>query len=314
MKIKLISALIAGIILAGCGSDSDSDDNIDKDKGKPSVVLAFDGAINGMQATYSCDNGETGTTAGKTDGYGKVTIYNDTFADKPESCSIELSVPVGEKAIDMSNGKDMSKVAYSIPKGLIKAGQTDIAATPFTTLITKTMQETGDTDIQTAKDSVFTSLGLDSSLTEEQKEGMLTKPQETLATLDKTIAQDVVAKTVVLSDVLVTQKDDETVTVADIAAVTGTIAKDVIAKNPTYPKASEGSNDIIVIDVSDALADKDNFEQAAGGVVPPVIEEELTDPPVVPEADLPKPEKPPVDPTPPTPPPGTGGGDGSLTD
>ncbi|WP_413505481.1 hypothetical protein [Photobacterium phosphoreum] len=312
MKIKLISALIAGIILAGCGSDSD--DNIDKDKGKPSVVLAFDGAINGMQATYSCDNGETGTTAGKTDGYGKVTIYNDTFADKPESCSVELSVPVGEKAIDMSNGKDMSKVAYSIPKGLIKAGQTDIAATPFTTLITKTMQETGDTDIQTAKDSVFTSLGLDSSLTEEQKEGMLTKPQETLATLDKTIAQDVVAKTVVLSDVLVTQKDDETVTVADIAAVTGTIAKDVIAKNPTYPKASEGSNDIIVIDVSDALADKDNFEQAAGGVVPPVIEEELTDPPVVPEADLPKPEKPPVDPTPPTTPPGTGGGDGSLTD
>lgn len=312
MKIKLISALIAGIILAGCGSDSD--DNIDKDKGKPSVVLAFDGAINGMQATYSCDNGETGTTAGKTDGYGKVTIYNDTFADKPESCSVELSVPVGEKAIDMSNGKDMSKVAYSIPKGLIKAGQTDIAATPFTTLITKTMQETGDTDIQTAKDSVFTSLGLDSSLTEEQKEGMLTKPQETLATLDKTIAQDVVAKTVVLSDVLVTQKDDETVTVADITAVTKTIAKDVIAKNPTYPKASEGSNDIIVIDVSDALADKDNFEQAAGGVVPPVIEEELTDPPVVPEADLPKPEKPPVDPTPPTPPPGTGGGDGSLTD
>ena len=312
MKIKLISTIIAGILVAGCGSDSD--DNIDKDKGKPSVVLAFDGAINGMVATYSCDNGETGTTAGKTDGYGKVTIYNDTFADKPESCSVVLSVPVGGEAFDMSNKKDMSKVVYSIPKGLITAGQKDIAATPFTTLITKTMQETGDTDIQTAKDSVFTSLGLDSSLTDEQKEGMLTTPQETLATLDKTIAQDIVAKTVVLSDVLVSQKDDETVTVADIAAVTETIAEDVIAKNPTYPKASEGSNDTIVIDVSDALADKDNFEQAAGGVVPPVIEEELTDPPVVPEADLPKPEKPPVDPTPPTPPPGTGGGDGSLTD
>ncbi|PTB31809.1 hypothetical protein [Photobacterium phosphoreum] len=306
MKIKLISALIAGIILAGCGSDSD--DNIDKEKEKPTIILAFDGAINGMVATYSCDNGETGTTAGKTDGYGKVTIYNDTFADKPESCSVELSVPVGEKAIDMSNKKNMSNVAYSIPKGLIKAGQTDIAATPFTTLIAKTMKETGDTDIKTAKDSVFTSLGLDSSLTEEQKEGMLTNPQETLATLDPTIAQDVAAKTVVLSDVLVTQKDDETVTVADIAAVTETIAEDVIAKNPTYPKASEGSNDIIVIDVSDVLADKDNFEQAAGGTVPPAVEDELTDPPVVPEADLPKPEEPPVDPTPPTPPPGTGGG------
>ncbi|WP_283392798.1 hypothetical protein [Photobacterium phosphoreum] len=314
MKIKLISTIIAGILVAGCGSDSD--DNIDKDKGKPSVVLAFDGAINGMVATYSCDNGETGTTAGKTDGYGKVTIYNDTFADKPESCSVVLSVPVGGEAFDMSNKKDMSKVVYSIPKGLITAGQKDIAATPFTTLITKTMQETGDSDIKTATDSVFTSLGLDSSLTEEQKEGMLTNPQETLEALEKqdpNIAQDIVAKTVVLSDVLVSQKDDETVTVADITAVTKTIAEDVIAKNPTYPKASEGSNDIIVIDVSDVLADKDNFEQAAGGTVPPAVEDELTDPPVVPEAGLPDPENPPVEqPTPPTP--GTGGGDGGITD
>lgn len=264
-----------------------------------------------MVATYTCDNGETGTTTGKTDGYGKVTIYNDTFADKPESCSVVLSVLKGDKAVDMSNGKDMSKVAYSIPKGLIKAGQKDIAATPFTTLITKTMKETGDTDIKTAKDSVFTSLGLDSSLTEAQKEGMLTKPQETLATLDETIAQDVVAKTVVLSDVLVTKKDDETVSVADIATVTETIAKDVIDKNPTYPKASEGSNDIIIIDVSDALADKENFEQAAGGTVPPAVEDVNKNPIIVPEAELPKPEKPPVDPTPP---PGTGGGDGGITD
>lgn len=44
MKIKLISALIAGIIIAGCGNDNDTGG--DQYKGKPSVVLAFDGAIN----------------------------------------------------------------------------------------------------------------------------------------------------------------------------------------------------------------------------------------------------------------------------
>ncbi|SKC30944.1 hypothetical protein CZ809_00421 [Photobacterium piscicola] len=310
MKIKLISTIIAGILLAGCGSDSD-DTGTDKNK-KPTTVLAFDGAINGMVATYLCDGDQTGTTEAKTDGYGKVTIFSDTFADKPESCSVLFSVPKDGIAVDMSNGKDMSKVSYSIPKGLIKNGQKDIAGTPFTTLIDKTMKETGDTDITTAKNSVFTSLGLDSSLTSDQKDELLANPQQALAKLDKTIAQDIVAKTVVLSDVLVSQKDDETVTVADIAAVTETIAKDIIDKNPAYPKASEGSNDIIIIDVSDELTDKDNFDQAAGGEVPPVIGDITTKPPTKPETELPDPEDPPVEPTPPTP--GTGGGDGGATD
>ena len=67
MKIKLLTTIIAGVLLAGCGSDNDNDAGGDKDKGKPSVVLAFDGAINGMVATYTCADGTSGTTTTKTE-------------------------------------------------------------------------------------------------------------------------------------------------------------------------------------------------------------------------------------------------------
>ena len=312
MKIKLLTTIIAGVLLAGCGGGNDNsvDGGGDKDK-KTTPVLAFDGAINGMVASYTCADGTSGTTTTKTDGNGLVTVISDTFADKPESCSVVLSLPTGGEAIDMSNKKDMSNVAYSIPQGLLEKGQ-KIAATPFTTLVDKAIKQSGETnpeniDINAITEEVFKDLGIDTSKVDPKK--LMSDPAATLATLDPKVAQDIVAKTMVLSDVLVTHKDNAEISTTDIAAVTTTVADDLITKNPEFPTATD-SNDPIYVDLSDELADKDNFETAAGGTVPPVVEEVNKAPIVVPEADLPSPEKPPVDPTPtPTPPPTGGGGE-----
>lgn len=316
MKIKLLTTIIAGVLLAGCGGGNDNsvDGGGDKDK-KTTPVLAFDGAINGMVASYTCTDGTSGTTTTKTDGYGLVTVLSDTFADKPESCSVVLSVPAGNKAVDMSNNKDMSKVTYSIPQGLLAKGQ-KIAATPFTTLVDKAIKQSGETnpeniDINAITEEVFKDLGIDTSKVDPAK--LMSDPVATLAALDPKVAQDIVAKTMVLSDVLITHKDNTEISTADIAAVTTTVAADIIEKNPEFPTAT-GSDDQIYVDLSDELADKGNFDTAVSGTVPPVVETANKNPVVVPEADIPNPEKPPVDPTPePTPPPtgGTGGsGDG----
>ncbi|WP_163922361.1 hypothetical protein [Photobacterium sp. Alg240-V54] len=317
MKIKLLTAIIAGVLITGCGGGNDNsvDGGGDKDK-KTTPVLAFDGAINGMVASYTCADGSSGTTTTKTDGYGFVTVLSDTFADTPESCSVLLNVPKGGKAVDMSNNKDMSNVAYSIPQGLLAKGQ-KVAATPFTTLVDKAIKQSGETnpenvDITAITEEVFKDLGIDTSKVNPAQ--LMSDPAATLAALDPKFAQDIVAKTMVLSDILVTHKDNTDISTADIATVTTTVAADIIEKNPEFPTAT-GSDEQIYVDLSDALANKDNFETAAGGVVPPAVEDVNKDPIVVPDTDIPNPEKPPVDPTPdPTPPPtgGTGGsGDGS---
>ncbi|PSU34093.1 hypothetical protein [Photobacterium phosphoreum] len=317
MKIKLLTTIIAGVLLAGCGGGNDNsvDGGGDKDK-KTTPVLAFDGAINGMVASYTCADGTSGTTTTKTDGYGFVTVISDTFADKPESCSVVLSVPTGGEAFDMSNRKNMQKVVYTIPQGLLAKGQ-KIAATPFTTLVDKAIKQSGETnpenvDITAITGEVFKNLGIDTSIVDPNK--LMSDPAATLKALDSTIAQDIVAKAMVLSDVLITHKDNTDISPADIAAVTTTVANDLVEKNKYFPAAAEGSSDQIYVDLSDELADKGNFDIAVSGTVPPVVETANKNPVVVPDADIPDPENPPVDPTPePTPPPtgGTGGsGDG----
>ena len=137
----------------------------------------------------------------------------------------------------------------------------------------------------------------------------MSDPAATLKALDSTIAQDIVAKAMVLSDVLITHKDNTDISPADIAAVTTTVANDLVEKNKYFPAAAEGSSDQIYVDLSDELADKGNFDIAVSGTVPPVVETANKNPVVVPDADIPDPENPPVKPTPPTG--GTGGsGDG----
>ncbi|MGI2800915.1 hypothetical protein ACRTC3_20290 [Photobacterium damselae] len=299
MKIKLLTTLIAGALLTGCGSDND---NSVTPEIKAKQVQAYDGAVNGMIASFSCTDGATGKTEESTDGYGKATIKHNTFADSPETCELEFKA--GAKgAIDMSNGKDMSNVVYSIPKGLLTANEA-VAATPFTTLVAKTIKETGDTDITTAVNSVFTSLGLDSELTEAQKRGLLTDPDATLKTLDSSVSQAVIATTMVLSDAITAQPNKP---VANIAKVTETVAQDLVDKNPEFPTQT-GSDKPIYVDLTTELAKDSVFEEATTGTVPPSIEESTTKPSVGEEQD---PTAPPIKPEKPEPPTGgTGGSEG----
>ncbi|MEF1219077.1 hypothetical protein REH76_14970, partial [Photobacterium damselae] len=203
-------------------------------------------------------------------------------------------------AIDMSNGKDMSNVVYSIPKGLLSANEA-VAATPFTTLIAKTIKETADSDITTAINSVFTSLGLDSELTEEQKRGLLTDPDATLKTLNPSVSQTVIATRMVLSDAITAQPNKS---VADIAKVTEIIAQDLVNKNPEFPTQT-GSDKPIYVDLTTELAKDSVFEEATTGTIPPSIEEGIDKPLVGEELD---PTDPPIKPEPPTG--GTGGSEG----
>ncbi|WP_305842145.1 hypothetical protein [Photobacterium leiognathi] len=313
MKIKLLSTIIAGVIIAGCGSDNNNDVSVPKTK--TTSVQAYDGAVNGMVATHTCGD-EKGTTKTKTDGYGKVTVSSDSFAENPEQCSVILRVPEGSKAFDMSNGKDMSKVVYSIPEGLLVSGQ-KVAATPFTSLIAKTMASTDDSDVKTAMDAVFTQLGLDSSLTEEEKLGLLTDPDATLEKLDPAIMQDVVAKTMVLSDVLVAQKDNENLLLEDIATVTTTIAADLVQKNPEFPTQKvNGVDKPIYVDLTTELAKEDVFNEAVSGEVPAEIAKKTKAENIIVGEEL-DPANPPVNPNPDEDGGtggtggGTGGGDGS---
>ena len=309
MKIKLLTTIIAGVLLVGCGGNDNSVDD-DKDN-KNTKVLAFDGAINGMVANYICADGTSGTTATKTDGYGFVTIISNTFANQPETCSLLLNVPKDSKAVDMSNNKDMSNVTYAIPQGLLVKGQ-KIAATPFTTLIDKAIKQSGETNPENIDiNAIIAEVFSDLKITVDPIK-LMSDPIATLATLDDKTARDILAKTMVLSDILVTHKDDKSISTTNIAAATVTVAANVITNNTEFP-IDKDSGYIICIDLTDELADKGNFNAAASGNVPSVVVDANTNPTLVPEADLPDPENPPVDPTPePVPPPtgGTGGDDG----
>ncbi|WP_318459027.1 hypothetical protein [Photobacterium leiognathi] len=304
MKIKLLSTIIAGVILAGCGSDNN---NTVTPEVKAKDVQAYDGAINGMVATYDCEGETVATTKAKTDGKGYVTITNNTFADNPEKCAVSLTVPKGGKAYDMSNSKDMSNVSYSIPKGLLEPGR-KAAATPFTTLVDKAIKDSGETnsenvDINSIINDVFTELGIDTSVVDPKD--LMCSPAETLETLDATVAQDIVAKTMVLSDVLVANPEQE---LSDITTVTKTIAKDIINKNPEFPTQT-GSDKPIYVDLTDELADENTFKEAASGKVPTDIAK-ATKPENIVVGEVLDPVNPPVDPTPDAPTGGTGGDDG----
>ncbi|GAD28960.1 conserved hypothetical protein [Photobacterium leiognathi lrivu.4.1] len=292
MKIKLLSTIIAGVIIAGCGSDNNNDVSVPKTK--TTSVQAYDGAVNGMVATHTCGD-EKGTTKTKTDGYGKVTVSSDSFAENPEQCSVILSVPEGGKAVDMSNGKDMSKVVYSIPEGLLVSGQ-KVAATPFSTLVDKAIKDSNETnieniDIDAIINEIFTDLGIDTSVVDPK--ALMSSPAETLEKLDDSVSQDVIAKTMVLSDVLVANPEQK---LSDITTVTKTIAQDIINKNPEFPTQT-GSDKPIYVDLTDELADQKIFDEAAEGKVPADIAEE-TNPDNIIVGEEQDPANPPVNPNP----------------
>ncbi|WGY48426.1 hypothetical protein [Vibrio sp. ABG19] len=275
MKYKLLTTCVAVALLAGCGSDNDND--------ATTGVQAYDGAIRGISGSYTCEDGTSGAIpATGSDGFAYVS--GATAVESPNTCSFTFNPTAG--AVDMSNGKDMSAVELSIPRGLAEGSR--VQATPFTTLVSRKMEETGATtyDESTAIE-VLNDLGL----------GDLTNQGVTISQimtdLDSVITQvkqsnpalgaQLVATTHILSDVLTTNVTDTT----QISNASQNLAKKTVAANPNYPTSQSGGD--VVVDVKD-------YDMSS------VTDEVLDDTAIDNLEDVPEQEAEPVDETP------TGGG------
>ncbi|KJG39036.1 hypothetical protein UA32_07230 [Photobacterium angustum] len=272
MKIKLLSTIIASLVIAGCGSDNDN--SVTTPKTKTYTLQAFDGAIKGIEGTFNCANGETGKIT-KTNGYGKSDVSNNTLTTEPETCTVEFTQTSG--AIDMSNSKDMSNVSYSIPKGLMAAGK-PAAATPISSLIAKYMKDNqiAEFDNSTASE-VFSLLEIDTNNLNIIE--FLQSPKaalEKLATAAPDTHKDLLAKTFVLSDVLTSQKG-KTSTIKDMAIATKKITEALISAHPNFPKSSSNGqliNDSFVSDLESSFEIIADPEQQ----LPDTLKDKVTNP------------------------------------
>nr|WP_267135947.1 excinuclease ATPase subunit [Vibrio sp. J1-1] len=248
---------VGSIILVGCNDSSTDTISFSKD------VRAFDGAIQGMTGQYDCDDGSNGTiSATNYDGFS--SIEDETFATSPETCSLTFNKTDG--AVDTSNGKDMSNVSYSVPKGLLQAGQ-EAAATPLTTIIAKVLGDDVYSE-EVAKETLI-KLGIDvDQLNNEGVEinviELLTDPETALTTLKESnpsVYSEIMVTTVVLSDTLVAQGDKADVTVDQLANVARRVSKAVLSEHPSYPQTKDGEE--IYVDLSAALTDETVFSEIA---------------------------------------------------
>lgn len=248
MKLKLLATCVAVAALAGCnGSDGET---------PTANVQAYDGAIQGIAGTYSCET-DAGTVSGqipKTDATGYASINNDVVRFSPQNCTFTFSATAG--AVDVSNGKDMSDLSLSIPKGLAKAGSAP-KATPFTTLVAKALD--GAEYTESAATTVLTDLGFGDIL----NNGLAT-PSELMTDLEGVITKlktsssenysKLVATTHVLSDVLV-KSETLTLSVKQIATASQNIAAKTIKTHANYPTSSTGGEIVINIKQDSNYAD-----------------------------------------------------------
>ncbi len=228
MKYKILALSIVGAILGGCGSDNDNSVSATYE------IMAFDPAVMGMKGTYNCDNGVTGQLpATSFEGISKVS--EPTVVNSPETCAFAYNATAG--AVDVSNGKDMSKVSYTFPKGLATLG-TLATASPISTLIEKELD--GQPYNEATGVEVLTALGLGDLLNNgsiNSAADLLLNTEEVIADLPAEEASQVSATTAVLSDVLVVSPDAD---VDVVSATTVAITEEVIADNPNYPESPTG--------------------------------------------------------------------------
>jgi len=290
VKIKLLAVAVAGILLSGCNDDNGVNTGLS--------VQAFDPAVQNMTAVATCDDKTTETS---TTGYdGNATFFEQTILVSPETCTFTFTG--GANAIDVSNGKSMKGVTYSVPKGMAQAGH-PVTASPLTTLIANQLATTGETYSDETATAVLTSLGLDSLLNHGvTTTELLSNTAVVLAKLTTSGSDDaslLAATTAVLSDVLAADEHGE-VTVTEIAAASTALTEQVLIDYENYPANDTGEQ--IYIKITPELV-KDVVDN-------PPTESGKIDLPVPKPADPVKPPKP----TPPTPTGGNGnngGGSGS---
>lgn len=250
MKYKILATLVAGALLSACNNSSTNDSY---------AVQAYDPAVEGMQASYKC-NDDDYITSGLTDFDGNAQIANDTVVATPELCAFEFVGLAG--AIDNSNGKDMVGVTYLIPKGLAQAGQT-LTASPLTTALANQLGDDAyDAEDAATLTQLLMDLGLDGLLTDGvDASDIFLKTESVVSLLSATNKAQLLATTAVLSDIIT---KNPTATPAQVATTTKKVAAAVVAANPTYPDSATGTP--LVITVAAGVID-DESEDAPVAVV-----------------------------------------------
>ncbi|WP_045374207.1 hypothetical protein [Vibrio campbellii] len=302
MKIKLLTASVAAVLLAGCGSDSDP-------VVKTYSVQAYDPAVINMNVVAICDGVRINAIEPTTNYKGMVgqARFQDLrVVASPSDCEFELTPPSegsGVEAKDVSNGK-VIKTAYKIPQGLAEEDGM-VTGSPFSTLVAAKMEEAGVGYAPSIVKDVLVELGFDENtdLNGLDFDDFLRDTEaaiESFKVSDSTLATKFIATANVASDVIAANPDASP---ASIAVATKAITKDVIDANPTYPESATGEIVYVEIPAKDTQKVVEEVQDAIdNGEEPGAIEPNVPDipPPVVGE---------PIDPV--DPPTGTGGTGGN---
>ena len=245
-KSKILSLCIASALLYGCGSDSDDSGS----NTSAMEVQAYDGPVRNMIPNAICDDGTT-VKGDATDDNGLTAL---TGYD-PENCT--LTFTGNNDAVDMENGRDMSGVIYSAPKGLFsRDGSATIS--PLTTLIDRQLDGAAYDD-STASD-ILLSLGLDEIANNGISiKDLLSETESSVAKLksnSSTLFSKLAATKMILSDAVSALPDAEP---SKIAAVTKKLSEVLVKNNPDFPNDPSGKEK--VVNLKETLKNSDFVEK-----------------------------------------------------
>ncbi|CAH1568823.1 hypothetical protein [Vibrio owensii] len=298
MKIKLLTASVAAVLLAGCGSDSDP-------VVKTYSVQAYDPAVIDMKVTYTCGD-LTGEADELTTNYkgmvGQARISHIDVVTAPHECEFVLSPTATSR--DSSNGKPIT-TEYTIPQGLAQVDGL-VTGSPFTTLIAGSLEE-GEVYSPEVAEKVFSDLGIDINAIGVSVDELLLNTEQVVQELQdqgdddaSAIATQLIATANVVSDVIKANPDasPESVSVAAKA-----ITEEVIAANPAYPLSETGDVIYVEIPAEDTQQVVGDVQDAIDAGTP--VEDIKPDVPTIPDPEVGEPIEPEDPPT------GTGGTGGN---
>ncbi|MEF1246386.1 hypothetical protein [Vibrio owensii] len=285
MKIKLLTASVAAVLLAGCGSDSDP-------VVKTYAVQAYDPAVIGMKVEAVC-GGETYEAIELTTNYkdmvGQARFENLAVVDSPDQCEFVLTHT--DSSRDASNGKPIT-TDYAIPQGLAQADGL-VTGSPFTTLIAGSLGE-GEIYSADVAEKVFSDLGIDINAIGVSVDELLLNTEQVVQDLQEqgdddasAIATQLIATANVVSDVIKANPDasPESVSVAAKA-----ITEEVIAANPAYPLSETGDVIYVEIPAEDTQQVVGDVQDAIDAGTP--VEDIKPDVPTIPDPEVGEPIEP----------------------
>ena len=288
MKIKLLTASVAAVLLAGCGSDSDP-------VVKTYSVQAYDPAVIGMKVEAVC-GGETYEAIELTTNYkgmvGQARFENLDVVDSPDQCAFILTHT--ESSRDASNGKPIT-TDYTIPQGLAQVDGL-VTGSPFTTLIASSLED-GEVYSPEVAEKVFSDLGIDINAIGVSVDDLLLNTEQVVQELQaqedegaSAIATQLIATANVVSDVI---KANPEASPESISVAAKSITEEVITANPDYPKSETGEVIYVTIPAEDTQKVVGDVQDAIDAGTP--TEEIKPDVPTIPEPEVGEPIDP-VDP------------------